>query len=50
MGSDQAEQIAEGCAYGIRSGGADGRRGCLLDQINRNRWKTGVSIGSNQAE
>lgn len=36
MGSDQAEQIKTGL--------------CLLDRINRSRWKTGVSIGSDQPE
>ena len=40
IGSDQAEQKGDGCVYWIRSGRAEGRRVCLLDQIRRSNRKT----------
>lgn len=50
IGSDQAGQKGDGCVHWIGSGGAEGRRVCLLDQIRRSNRKTdGVSIGSDQA-
>ena len=50
IGSDQAGQKGDGCVHWIGSGGAEGRRVCLLDQIRQGRRETCVSIGSDQAE
>ena len=40
IGSDQAGQKGDRCVHWIGSGGAEGRRVCLLDQIRRSNRKT----------